>query len=148
MSIKQYEPFLQTALGSSRTFDAFAADQIYLSIAYNWKQRWNQKLAPMVKKLQTSVLSYANPRGFQIHEPDCLSFVESVDLGVCKMISQLQKSTCQEFVEQFFATRNTYSKYDSEQNRPLIVERVVSFGTAYPSVTAVKRACLELVEEG
>jgi hypothetical protein len=81
MPIKQHEAFLQTALGSSKTLDALAVDQIYLAIAYNWKQRWNQKLAPMVKKLQTSVLSYANPRGFQIHEPDCLSFVESVDFG-------------------------------------------------------------------
>ncbi|SRR6266480_6045105 len=64
------------------------------------------------------------------------------------MISQLQKSTCEEFVTNFFATKNAYGKFDSPENRPLIVERVVSFGTAYPSVTALKRACLELLEEG
>jgi hypothetical protein len=81
MPIKQHEAFLQTALGSSRTLDALAADQIYLAIAYNWKQRWNFVLPPMARKLQTAVLSYSNPRGFQIHEPDCLSFVESVDFG-------------------------------------------------------------------
>jgi hypothetical protein len=63
------------------------------------------------------------------------------------MISQLQKSTCQEFVENFFTTRSNYTKYDSDQNRPLITERVVSFGV-YPSATAVKRACLELLDEG
>jgi hypothetical protein len=63
------------------------------------------------------------------------------------MISQLQKSTCHEFVEQFFSTRNSYSKYDSEKNRPLINERVVSYGV-YPSATAIKRACLELLDEG
>src|SRR6266566_1422991 len=74
MTIKQDEAFLQTALGSSRILDAQAADQIWLAISYAWKEKWNQKLAPMVKKLQTAVLSYSNPRGFQIHEPDCLSF--------------------------------------------------------------------------
>ena len=78
MSIKQHEPFLQTALGS-RTLDALAADQLWLALSYAWKERWNQKLAPMAKKLQTAVLSYSNPKGFQIHEPDCLSFVESID---------------------------------------------------------------------
>ncbi len=79
MSVKQYEPFLQAALGLSRVLDAQAADQIWLAISYAWKEKWNQKLAPMAKKLQTAVLSYSNPRGFQIHEPDCLSFVESID---------------------------------------------------------------------
>ncbi len=78
MTIKQHEPFLQTALGS-RTLDALAADQLWLALSYAWKERWNQKLAPMAKKLQTAVLSYSNPKGFQIHEPDCLSFVESID---------------------------------------------------------------------
>jgi len=79
MPIKQHEPFLQAALGLSRVLDAQAADQIWLAISYAWKEKWNQKLAPMAKKLQTAVLSYSNPRGFQIHEPDCLSFVESID---------------------------------------------------------------------
>jgi len=80
MTIKQDEAFLQTALGSSRTLDALAADQLWLALSYAWKERWNQQLAPMAKKLQTSVLSYSNPRGFQIHEPDCLSFVESLEI--------------------------------------------------------------------
>ena len=80
MTIKQDEAFLQTALGSSRTLDALAADQLWLAISYAWKERWNQQLAPMAKKLQTSVLSYSNPRGFQIHEADCLSFVESLEI--------------------------------------------------------------------
>jgi len=62
--------------------------------------------------------------------------------------TQLQKSICEEFVSNFFATKNSYSKYDSAENRPLIIERVNSFGIAYPSVTAVKRACLELLDEG
>jgi hypothetical protein len=65
-----------------------------------------------------------------------------------KMISQLQKSTCEEFVTTFFATKNTYSKFDSPGNRPIIVDRVTSFGISYPSATAVKRACLELLDEG
>jgi len=84
MSIKQHEPFLQAALGLSRVLDASAAEQIWLALSYAWKERWNQKLAPMVKKLQTAVLTYLNLKakneGFQIHEADCLSFVESIDL--------------------------------------------------------------------
>jgi hypothetical protein len=63
------------------------------------------------------------------------------------MFTEIQKFTCQDFVDQFFAVRNNYSKYDSPENRSLIVERVVSFGV-YPSATATKRACLELLDEG
>ncbi len=63
------------------------------------------------------------------------------------MFIELQKFTCQDCVDQFFTMKNNYSKFDSPENRALIVERVVSFGT-YPSVTAVKRACLELLDEG
>jgi hypothetical protein len=77
--LKNHEAFLQTVLGS-RTLDALAADQMWLAISYAWKERWNQQLAPMAKKLQTAVLSYSNPRGFQIHEADCLSFVESLEI--------------------------------------------------------------------
>jgi hypothetical protein len=63
------------------------------------------------------------------------------------MFTELQKFTCQDFVDQFFATKNNYSKFDSPENRPLIAERVTSYGV-YPSATATKRACLELLDEG
>jgi hypothetical protein len=53
-----------------------------------------------------------------------------------------------EFVSEFFTTKqNTYQKYFSPENLNEIVSRVVSFGI-HPSATAVKRAILELVEEG
>ena len=55
--------------------------------------------------------------------------------------------TCETFVREFFATKNDYSKYDSPENRPRIVERVVSFEIPH-SGTAVRRAILELVAEG
>lgn len=47
----------------------------------------------------------------------------------------------------FIAGDPKYRKYHSPENQLEIVERVLSFGFA-PSITAIKRAILELVNEG
>jgi|ERR1051326_8789490 hypothetical protein len=53
----------------------------------------------------------------------------------------------EEFVSEFFATKNPYQKYFSSENLNKIVQRVAGY-RIFPSSTAVKRAVLELVEEG
>jgi hypothetical protein len=57
------------------------------------------------------------------------------------------KHNVEDFVSEFFATKNPYNKYYSPENLNKIVGRVASF-RIHPSSTAVKRAILELAEEG
>jgi hypothetical protein len=52
-----------------------------------------------------------------------------------------------DFVSEFFETKSPYQKYCSPDNLNKIVERVLCYGIR-PSATAVRRATLELVEEG
>src|SRR5258708_10456646 len=58
----------------------------------------------------------------------------------------LTQHNVEDFVMEFFATKNPYQKYYSPENLNKIVGRVASFGI-HPSSTAVKRAILDLVEE-
>src|SRR5216683_5388828 len=59
----------------------------------------------------------------------------------------LTQHNVEDYVSEFFATKNPYLKYFSPDNLNKIAKRVISYGI-YPSSTAVKRAILELVEEG
>jgi hypothetical protein len=58
----------------------------------------------------------------------------------------LTQQNVEDYVSEFFATKNPYQKYYSPENLNKIAERVSSF-RIHPSSTAVKRAILELVEE-
>jgi len=59
----------------------------------------------------------------------------------------LTKNEIADFVSEFFATKGPYQKYYSPDNLIQIAGRVLSYGIR-PSPTAVRRATLELVEEG
>lgn len=54
---------------------------------------------------------------------------------------------CAAFLSAFLRIELRYRKYDSEDNRGLIVERMASFAIE-PSITLCKRAIAELIEEG
>ena len=148
-SVDNPVPFLTAALGET-LLDERTEDFLWAEIAYDFINK-SKRISPLVAHLMTALFNFFYQRNFKFHRnPACFEHAgHRLDFQKWSNTMNVQNYVegCSQFLEQFFTAKSAYSKFDSAENRTAIVERMAAYQLP-PSATAVRRACLELEEEG